>query len=174
MKKIILFLLFIGVASAQLDTPNYDKYSVTVSAGTDLIRSPITAKFNGGLSVGYKFAQNYKKFFDVAYGSFGYTGDFHNVIATSFHGGLQRTMMNDRDRAGLIFKVEAGGTGLYQQHLIIKPSAAAGVGVAFDFSGSPYPVWMNHTTLSFVPMVNKILSRPTYLTLALGFTKTFK
>jgi hypothetical protein len=171
MKKLIFLLLFVfGTAFAQLQTPNYDKYSVTVSAGTDVLRGPVAAKFNGGVAVGYKFAENYAKFFDTAYGTFGY----NNATMTPFHVGLQRTMMNDRDRAGLILKVEGGGTALYGQHVVLKPSAAAGVGVGFDFSGEPYPAWMNHTVLSLVPMFNKVASRPFYVTFALGFTKTFK
>ena len=177
MKK-ILFLLFLafGTVFAQTDTPNYDKYSVTVSAGSDLWRSPFAPKFTGGVSFGYKFAENYTKFFDTTYASVMYTGNKH-TDAMAYHVGVQRTMMNDRDRMGLLFKVEGGATTLFGYngvHDATKPSVAAGIGLGFNFSGSPYPKWMNHTVLSLVPMTNKVVSRPVYETLTLSFTKTFK
>lgn len=161
--------MFSAAAFAQSDTPNYDKYSVTVSAGSDLWRQPFAPKFTGGVQFGYKFAENYKKFFDTTYGSIMYTGNNR-----TYHIGVQRTMMNDRDRLGLLWKVEGGFTSLMGVHTdVTKPSVATGIGLGFDFSGDPYPKWMNHTVLSLVPMFNKVESRPVYFTLALGFTKTF-
>lgn len=178
MKKLILLLTFFVFGSTLFaQAPAYDKYSVTVSAGSDLLRKPFTPKLDLGLGFGYKFAANYKKPFDTVYGNVGYTG-WQQVNATSYHVGLQKTMMNDRDRLGLLAKVEGGATTLYghgrNASTVTKPSGAAGVGVAFDFSGDPYPKFMNHITLSLVPMLNKIESRPVYWTLALGFTKSFK
>jgi hypothetical protein len=174
MKKLIFLLLFaLGTVFAQTDTPNYDKYSVTVSAGSDLWRSPFAPKFTGGVQVGYKFAENYKKFFDTTYASVMFTGNTR-TDAMTYHVGVQRTMMNDRDRMGLLFKVEGGATTLFGYRDVTKPSVAAGIGLGFDFSGSPYPAWMNHTVLSLVPMTNKVVSFPVYETLTLSFTKTFK
>ena len=83
-------------------------------------------------------------------------------------------MMNERDRLGLLLRIEGGATTLYGPKNVWKPSAAAGIGLGFDFSGDPYPAWMNKTVLSLVPMLNVVQNRTAYWTLALGFTKTFK
>ena len=173
MKKLALLLFFLGTALfAQSDSPKYDKNQVTVTVGSDLWTKPFSPKFTGGVTYGYKFAENYKKFFDTVYGTVAYTGN-NRTDAMTYHVGVQRTMMNDRDRMGLLWKVEGGATTLYGVKDKWEPSVASGIGLGFDFSGDPYPAWMNHTVLSFVPMLNKVESRPVFWTLALSFTKTF-
>lgn len=173
MKKLIFLLLFIsGLSFAQIDTPKYDPYQVTVTTGSALWRNPFAPKFTGGATFGYKFAENYVKFVDTAYASVMYTGN-NRTDAMSYHVGVQRTMMNERDRMGLLAKVEGGATTLFGTKDITKPSAAAGIGVAFDFSGNPYPKCLDHTVLSLVPMFNVVQSRTAYFTLAISFTKTW-
>jgi hypothetical protein len=177
MKKMLFLLCFVLGTSlfAQTPAPTYDKYSVSVGLGADLLQKPFAPKLDASVGFGYKFAANYTKPVDTVYGVIGYTG-WQHANATSYHVGLQRTMTTDRDRAGLVVKGEVGATSVYGYNGardVTKPSGAVGAGVTFDLSGDPYPKWLNHTSVSLVPMLNKIETKPLYWTLALGFTKSF-
>jgi hypothetical protein len=108
MKKLILILMLAGVAFAQSDTPNYDHYQFSISAGSALWTKPFAPKFEGNVTFGYKFAENYAKFFDTAYGTFGYIGENRNE-ANDYRVGVQRTMMGQEDRAGLLWRVALAG-----------------------------------------------------------------
>jgi hypothetical protein len=171
MKKLIFILLFIfWAAFAQNQTPSYDKYSVGVSVGSTLLREPFSPRLYTSATFGYKFAANYDKFFDKAYFTFSHCGV--DKGSTGYVMGLQRTMINERDRMGLIGVVEAGTTR--SSVGVFRPEFAVGLGVGFDFNGNPYPKFLNKTTLSLVPKLVEVPGRPVSFILPIGLTKTFK
>jgi hypothetical protein len=173
MKKIILLLLLAGAAFAQSDTPNYDHYQFSMSAGSALWTKPFAPKFEGNITFGYKFAQNYTKLFDTVYGTFGYIGENRNE-ANDYHVGVQRTMMNTEDRIGLLWRVEGGTTAIFAgDHAAFHPAIGTGLGLGLDTSGWPYPKCMWHGLVTIMPMLQKIGDRPLVVTLMAGFTKTF-
>jgi len=178
MKNLLFLLTFFVVgafAQNSVYNPPFDRYNVSVAVGADMLQKPFAPKLDASVGFGYKFVANAKKPIDTVYGVIAYTG-WQHATATSYHVGVQRTMANDRDRVGLVAKVEGGATSVYGYNGVkdvTKPSVAAGVGLIYDLTGSPYPKWLNHTSLSLVPMLNKIETRPLYWTLALGFTKSF-
>jgi len=161
------FLLIAGTVFGQTYPADHDKYTVTVTAGSDLLRKPFDPRFSTTIGAGYRFTEDHK-LFDTFYGTFGYTQD----AFTTYHVGLQRTMFSDIDRLGLLFQVE-GGLARIHGSGDVRASGAVGVGLGYDLSGAPYPNWLNHSKVLLIPKLNKIDGVPLYWTLALGFSKSF-
>ncbi len=170
MKSLILALAFCfasSVASAQVYSTSYNKYSVMGAVGSALDRKPFEPQFNAAVGFGYKFAANYDKLFDSVYAGASYTPKGSDVAV-----GIQRTMMNDRDRLGLIWVNEVGAAR-FAHTGVIKPEVASGLGLAMNVSGDPYPHWLNNTVVFFLPKINYVFGQPIGFSLKIGFARTF-